>query len=171
VGKNFVLHRKKDARRIDQVNNWERGFERDPLRADQFLGGGGEKRAGLHGRIVRDDHARHAADIADSSDRARGRDFSPLLVHFVSGPKSNFEKRRILIEQLTDPFPRQQSPHLVLAFLSGLAAAFTKRRLFASDRGATLAQTFRRRRNWRSARHGRGRLTPPGGWNQAAGRS
>ena len=62
-------------------------FEGDALRADELLRGLRKKRAGFHGRVVGDDHARHAGDVADARDGAGGRDAAPLLVHFVGGPE------------------------------------------------------------------------------------
>ena len=43
VRKNLVLHRKKNAGGIDQINERQRAFEGDALRADKLLGGLGKK--------------------------------------------------------------------------------------------------------------------------------
>ena len=64
-----------------------------------FLHGLRKERAGLHGRVVGDDHARNAGDIADARDCAGGGNAAPLFVHFVGGPEPDLEKRRTLIEQ------------------------------------------------------------------------
>ena len=130
-----------------------------------FLAVLGKKCAGFHGRVVRDDHARNAGDIADARDSAGGGNAAPLLIHFVGGPKLEFEKGRTGIEQLADPLAREQSTHLVLPVLAGLAAAFAQNVLFPGDRGAALAQTFRRRS--RRSRHDRERLTPAKHGDQA----
>ncbi len=126
---------------------------------------GGEKRAGFHGGVVRDDHARNAGDIADAGDSTGGGDAAPLLVHFVGGPKLDLEKRRTGIEQPADALAREQSTHLVLAILAGFAAALAQNAFFPRDGGAAFAQTFRRRS--RRSRHDRERLTPREGRNQA----
>ena len=112
IWKNFILHRQKYAGRIDQVNQRQRVFECDPLRANHFLDRRRKKRAGFHGSVVGDDHARNAFDVPDTGDGSRRRDFPPLLVHFVGSPKSDLEKWRVLVEQSTKPFARGKRPIL-----------------------------------------------------------
>ena len=79
-------------------------------------------------------------------------------IHFVGGPKPEFEEGRTLDRAAGDALAREQTSHLVLAILAGFAAAFAQNGFFSSDGGAALAQTFRR---WsRRSRHERERLTP-----------
>ena len=105
-----------------------------------FLAVCGKKRAGFHGRVVGDDHARNAGDIPDAGDGAGGGNVSPLLVHLVGGPKPDFKKGRTRIEELADALAREQTTHLVLAVLARFAAAFAQDALLPGDRGAALAQ-------------------------------
>src|SRR4029453_10502231 len=104
VWKNFILHRQEHASRIDEINNRQRAFKSDALGANQFFGRLRKERAGFYRRVVGDNHAGNTGNISDSSNRARGGNLSPLLVHFVSSPKTDLEKRRIFVEQVTDAF-------------------------------------------------------------------
>ena len=56
--------------------------------------------------------------------------FPHSRIHFVGGPKSELEKRRILIEQFRDALARKEAPEFVLAILAGLAAAFAQNVFF-----------------------------------------
>ena len=131
---------RKDAGGIDQVNERQRAFEGDALRADELLGRLGKERAGLHGGVVGDDHAGNAGDIADARDDAGGGDVAPLLIHFVGGPETDLEKVALAIEQMRDPFARRQTTHFALPVLADLAAAFAQHFLFLQDGFASLAK-------------------------------
>src|SRR5204862_1156922 len=106
---------------------------------------GGKKRAGFYGGVVRDDHARNPGDLSDPSDRAGGGNAAPLLIHFVGGPKLDFEKGRIRIEQPADAFARQEPTHLVLPILARFPTALAQDVFFPGDGGTPLPQAFRRR--------------------------
>ena len=140
VGKNFVLHREENAGGIDQINDRQCALKCDALRTDELLGGLGKKGACFHGRIIGDDHARNAGHLADAHDSAGGRYAAPLLIHFVGGPQTQFEKVRATIEQVLDPLTRRETPHLALPVLADLAPAFTQNLLFAKDCFAPLAK-------------------------------
>src|SRR4029077_18927767 len=142
IRKNFVLHWQEHAGRIDEVNERKRTFKCDPLRANHLLGGRRKKRAGFHGCVVSDDHARNALDVTDAGHNSRRRDFSPLLVHFVRRPEPNLEKWRVLIQQMTKTFADWQASHLALTLVTGFAAAFAQHRLLLSNRRAMRAQDF-----------------------------
>ncbi len=114
--------------------------KRDPLRADDLLGGLRKERACLHGGVVRDDHAGHAGDVANAGDRTRGRNAPPLFIHLIGGPKPDLEKRRAFIKKLRDSFARKKTPEFVLPFLPGFAAAFAEHRFFLGNGRAPLAQ-------------------------------
>src|SRR2546428_524308 len=89
--------------------------------------------------------------MADAGDDSGSGDGAPLLIHFVGSPKSDFEKRRSFVEQMTDAFAHRQSPHFSLTFLTGFAAAFTQNCFFFQDRFAKVAERFSRR--FSEARH------------------
>ncbi len=140
VGKNFILHRQKHAGGIDQVNDRQVALEGDALGADQLLRRLWKERAGFHGRVIGNDHAGNAGDVADSSDTAGGGNFPPLFVHAECGPKSDFEKRRVLVEQLRDALAGKETSEFVLTFLACFAATFAQLRFFARNRFAMFAQ-------------------------------
>src|SRR5262249_5569933 len=105
------------------------------------------ERAGFHSRIVGNDHARNAFDIADSCDNSRRGNFSPLLVHLVSGPKADLEKWRVLIEQKTKPLAHRQASHFALTLVPGLTAPFTKNCFLLRNGRAMRAKHFTRARS------------------------
>src|SRR5205823_10337462 len=126
VRKNFILHRQEHAGRIDEINDRQRAFKSDALSANQFFGRLWKERAGFYRRVVGDNHARNTGNISDSGNRARGGNLSPLFVHFVSSPKTDFKKRRIFVQQVTDTFAHWQSVHLALTIVAGFATAFAQ---------------------------------------------
>ncbi len=140
VREDLVLHRQKDSRGIDQIDDRHVAFEADPLCADDLLRGLRKEGACLHGGVVRDDHARHAGDVANAGDRTRGRNAAPLLIHLIGGPKADLEKRRAFIKKLRDSFPRKKTPEFVLPFLPGFAAAFAQHGFFIGNCRTPLAQ-------------------------------
>ena len=100
VRKNIFLERQKHSRGIDQIDRWNVIFDGDILRADHFLRGHGEKRAGFYGRIIRDDHKRAAAHFCEPGDGSCGWRAAPFLVHFERGVDSQFEEMRAGVDQL-----------------------------------------------------------------------
>src|SRR5581483_9086658 len=92
VRKNFILHWKKHTCGIDKVNNGKRALEGDALCADNFLGCLRKERTGFYRGIIGNNHAWNALDVAYARDHAGCRNFSPLLVHFVSSPKTDLEE-------------------------------------------------------------------------------
>ena len=115
-------------------------LEGDALRAEDLLGGLGKEGAGFHGRVVGDDHARDAGDLADARDGAGRRNAAPLLVHFVGGPQAEFEKVRSRDRAGADPLTRRADAPFALAVLADLAPAFAEDFLFAKDCFAPLAK-------------------------------
>ena len=64
IGEDVFLQRKKNAGGIDQVNRGDAIFDGDVLRANHFLRGHREERAGFHGGVVGDDHHAAAGNVA-----------------------------------------------------------------------------------------------------------
>ena len=83
VRENIFLQREKNAAGIHEIDRGNAIFDGDILRANDFFRGHREKRAGLHGGVVGDDHHAAARDAAEPGDRAGGGCAAPLLVHFV----------------------------------------------------------------------------------------
>ena len=100
----------------------------------------GKKRAGFYGRIVGDDHAGNAGDIADARDRSGGGDVAPLLIHFVGGPEPDFEEIALAIEEMRDAFAGREASHFALPILADLAAAFAQDFFLLQDGFASLEQ-------------------------------
>ena len=140
VRENLVLHRQKNAGRIDQINNWERTFESDSLRAQKFFYSRRKERARFHGRVVRDDHGRNARNVSDAGDCSGGDNVPPLFVHFVSRPEADFEESRVFVEKLSDSFPRRQATELALPLESGFPAALPQERFLLQNFATKIAQ-------------------------------
>ena len=74
--------------------------ERDLLGAKVLLDGHRVVGAALDRRVVGDDHAFGAADLADAGDHARARRIA--VVHAVGGERAQLEERRARVEQPVD---------------------------------------------------------------------
>ena len=98
VWKNLILHRKEHTRGINEVNNGKRAFEGYALRANDFLRRLRKESARFYGRVIRNNHARNALDVAYASDYSSRRNLSPLFVHFVSRPEADLEEWRLFVE-------------------------------------------------------------------------
>ena len=92
VRKDILLQGQKHAGGVDQVERGNAVFKGDGLRAQNLLRGHGEKRAGLHGGVVGDDHAQAPADAAQSGDDARAGRAAIFGVHSMRRPEAKFEK-------------------------------------------------------------------------------
>ena len=101
IRKNLILHGQKYASGIDEINDGQRAFKGDPLRANDLFGCLREERASLHGRVVGNNHARNTFDTTNASHDSSCRNLTPLLVHFVSSPKADLKKWRIFVQQMT----------------------------------------------------------------------
>ena len=96
-------------------------LERDLLCSQMLLDRERVVRAAFHRRVVRDDHAAHAADRADAGDNAgRGQ---RLVVHAVRGQAADLEPRRLGVEQLRDSLAREQLAALAVTRAGTLRAA------------------------------------------------
>src|SRR5262249_12536209 len=100
-----------------------------------------------HGSVISDNHARNAFDIADACHDSRCRNFSPLLVHLVSSPETDLEKRGVVVEQMANSFAHRQASHLALTLMTSLAATFTQHSFLLRNRRAMRAQHFTRARS------------------------
>ena len=138
VGKNVLLQREKNAGGIHQIDCGDAIFDGDVLRANHFLGGHREKRAGFHGGVVRDDHHEPACDAAEPGDRARSGRAAPFLVHFVGGVDAQLEKFGFGIDQLGDSFAGGEAIFLVLRFDGFRAAALADSVFFVLDFGKAI---------------------------------
>ena len=114
VGKDFVLQRQHHAGRIDEVNQRQPIHHGDPLRPQHFFGRHGKERAGLHGRVVGDNHEAPPGHDADAANHARRRSRPPFAVHFPSGKPAELEKRTAAIDQPSDPLAGGESVFLML---------------------------------------------------------
>ena len=142
VRKDLILHWQEDASRIDQVNNRQGTFKRDALGPKYFFGCLWKEGPSLHCRVVGDNHARNACDVADARDRASRRDFPPLFVHFVSRPETDLEKLRVFVQQMIDPFAHWQTAHFPLTLVAGFASAFPQCGFLLGNCSAVSAQQF-----------------------------
>ncbi len=86
VGEYLVLHRQEHAGGVDEVDERQVALEGDALRAEDLLARHRDERAGLHGGVVGDDHARVAGDVADAGNDARAGKRAPLAIHAVRRP-------------------------------------------------------------------------------------
>ncbi len=121
VWKNIFLERQEYSRGIDKINCGNSVFDGDVLRANHFLRGHGEKRAGFHGCIIGDNHEGAPANFGKSGDRPRARRAAPFLVHFERRVDSQFKKLRTGIDQLCDALAGGETAFFVLRF-DGLRA-------------------------------------------------
>ena len=92
IRKNILLEWQKHSRGIHQINRWDSVLDGDVLRADHFLGGHREERAGFHGGIIGDQHERAPAHFREAGNGSGARRATPVLVHFIRGINSEFEK-------------------------------------------------------------------------------
>src|ERR1700693_1480322 len=129
IRKNFILHRQKDARGIDEIDDRKGALKGNPLSAQKLLARRWKERTRFHGRIIRNDHAWNATNVSDPCDHSRSDNVPPLLVHFVSCPEADLEELRVFIQELGDPLPRRQTAKLALAFQSSLSSALPEERL------------------------------------------
>ena len=106
IGKDLVLSRQKRASRIDQVNARQVVLGGDFLGAQVFLDRQRIVGSAFDRRIVRDDHALPAVYVTDARDDSSRRNV--VGVDAVSGKSADFEKRRVVVEQILDAIPRQQ---------------------------------------------------------------
>ena len=98
-GKTSSCKRQEDAGRVDEVEGGDAVLHRDVLSAENLLRGHGEEGAGLHGRVVGDDHAELSGDAAEAGDGAGGRCSAPLFVHFEGGEEGEFEELGVGIKK------------------------------------------------------------------------
>ncbi len=101
VREHVLLQRQKHSSGIDQVNRRNAIIDGDVLRANHFLGGHREKRAGFHGGVVGNDHEQAPGHATKTGDGSRGRRAAPFLVHFV---------RRVNAQARKNGFPDRSSP-------------------------------------------------------------
>src|SRR5437763_1059277 len=98
-------------------------FEGDPLRPEHFLDGHRKKRAGLHGRVVGDNHDLSVCDRANPNNDPRGRRSAPILVHVPGGPQSKLEEGCMLVNETSDTLAGGEAIFAVLTLAGGFAAA------------------------------------------------
>ena len=142
IGKNFVLERQKNSGGINEVDDGQRAFERDSLRANQFLDGLRKECPRFHAGIVGNDHAGNSDDASDTGHATSGRHVSPFRIHFVGRPKPYFEKRGFFVEKMADALSRRQPAHLALTLVPAFTAAFAENGFFLQNFGASIARRF-----------------------------
>ena len=94
------------AARIDQVNTGQVIFPGDRLRAQVFFHRDRVVGTAFYGGIVGDDHALDTVDVTDASYQPASGDII-VTVHHVTRKRTNFEKRRTLINQRIDTITYQ----------------------------------------------------------------
>jgi len=97
-------------------------FDGNILRADDFLRGQREERAGLHRRVVGDDHDEPAADARQAGDGSGGGCSAPFLIHFVGGENAELKKGGARINEFGDAFARGE-PALFMLGVDGFSAS------------------------------------------------
>ena len=112
VGKHAVLLGEERAAAIDQIDAGQAILFGHLLRAHVLLDGLVKERAALHGRVVGDDHARHAAHHADAGDDAGRRDFAVVLAPGRKGRQ--LKKRAVVVDQEIDALAREQLAALLV---------------------------------------------------------
>src|SRR6185503_11381230 len=111
------------------------------LRAEHLLDRLRPPRAGLHRRVVRDDHDLAAMNDPDARHHARTRRLPVVLI--VRHEQADLEKARALVREPRDPLARRQLSLFVLSRDLVRSAAFTKLRLERPNLRAQLAQPCR----------------------------
>ena len=124
VRKHILLQRQKHSGGIDQVNRRNAIVDGDILRANHFFCGHREKRAGLYGRVIGDNHEHAPRYTPQPGDGSRRRSAAPLLIHLVSRVNAELEKMGAGIDQCGYPLARGKPVFLVLRFDRFCAAAF-----------------------------------------------
>ena len=121
VGKHLFLPRQERTAGIHEVNAWQVVLLRNFLRPQVFLDGQRIVRATFDGGIVGDDHALdtvYAPHAADDS----GRGYL-VVVDFPGRQLADFEERRVLIKEGTNPFAGQHLAARYVTLSGALAAA------------------------------------------------
>ena len=134
-GKTSSCSGQKNAGGIDQIDRRDAILDGDVLRANHFLRGHREERAGLHRGVVGDDHHAAPGDVAEAGNGAGGGRAAPFLVHFVGGVEAQLEEFRAGIDQFGDALARGEAAFLVLRFDGFCAAALADLFLFVLDFG------------------------------------
>ena len=138
-----LLKRQKNARGIHEINCWNAILDRDVLRANHFFRGHREESAGLHCRVVGDDHEQPPAHLRQARDRAGRGCAAPLLVHAERGVEAQFKERRFGVDQFGDAFARREAALLVLRFDGFRAAALLQDRFLVLDFGEEIHHAAR----------------------------
>src|SRR2546428_13990225 len=87
-------------------------------------------------------HAPNLFVMPHTRARLRRWNLSPLFVHFVSRPETDLENRRVLVEEVIQPFAHRQPPHFTLALVPGLAPTLAQSGLLLGNRITVSAQYF-----------------------------
>ncbi len=135
VGEDIFLQRQKDAGRIDQVDRGDVVVDGDVLRADDLLRRHREERAGLHRRIVDDEHDQAALHARQSGHHAGRRRAAPLFIHAPRYVRAKLEELRARIDEQRNAFARGQAALLVLRLDGLFAAALLDDFFFVADTG------------------------------------
>jgi hypothetical protein len=121
IGKNLVALLQVGAAAVHEINNRQFVLERDVLGAYVLSNRLLEERAALHGRVVGDDHADHAADRADASyNPGRGHG---IAVKPPGRQRRKLEERTERIEQVVDAFANGDLAAFAMALDHAFAAA------------------------------------------------
>ncbi len=176
VGEDLGLKGQEGAARVDEVEARQPVLRRDLLRAEVLLHREREVRAALHGRVVRDDHARPPLDRADAGDDAGRR--RRAVVHVPRGERAELEERAVRVDEQVDALAGGQLAPRAMALDRRVAAA-ARDRADRSRSSATSAVMLAWRRSNVSSRTTRvpsvaieaSLARPPAGVRRSAGDS
>ena len=149
VGEDLGLERQERAARVDEVDARQPVLLGDLLRAQVLLDREREVRAALHGRVVREDHARPALDDADPGDDPGRRRLA--VVDLPGGERAELEERRAGIDEPVDPLARGQLPARAMP-LDASAVLPPRATSAVRSRSSATSASIRSRRRTNSSR-------------------
>src|SRR6187399_835396 len=97
VGKDLILHWKKNSGAVNKINNRQMIFHSDLLHAEIFFTSNREPCAGFYSLIIRKDHTLPAAYITNACNRSACRATALLIIHFITGKSADLNKRLVFI--------------------------------------------------------------------------
>jgi hypothetical protein len=99
VGEYILLQRKKNARRINQIDGGDAILHGDCLGPDDLFCRHGEERAGFNSGIVGNHHHQPSGNPPQASHHPGSGCATPLLIHAVGGEQAQLQEFLIRIEE------------------------------------------------------------------------
>src|SRR6187399_1454282 len=97
VGKDLILHWKKNSGAVNKINNRQMIFHCDLLHAEIFFTSDREPCAGFYSLIIRKDNALPAANITYAGNCSACGATSLFIIHLVTGKSADLNKRLVFI--------------------------------------------------------------------------